>query len=280
MHEPRPHGVVVVGDVTSTMACTLAAVKLGLPVAHIEAGLRSGDRSMPEEINRIVTDALADLLFVSDPDGLWHLAHEGRPREQTWLVGNIMMDTLYNELKAAEQSTILQTLRLQAGAYAFMTLHRPSNVDTPQHLQQIVSTIQELSYDLPVVFAVHPRTRERISSLKSTTLGTEKFRLIEPLGYRENLCMMKNARMVISDSGGIQEETTVLNVPCLTLRENTERPITVELGSSELVGNDPAKIREAWYRALNGKWKITSSIPLWDGRTAERIVSQLGKQWL
>jgi UDP-N-acetylglucosamine 2-epimerase (non-hydrolysing) len=261
------------------MACALAAVKQGVPIAHVEAGLRSGDRRMPEEINRIVTDAVADLLFVSDPEGLIHLAREGQAREKIRLVGNIMMDSLFRELPRAAASTILQDLGLREKEYVYHTLHRPSNVDDPAVLGRLMRALGELCHDVPFVFAAHPRTRARLEQAAIPMPSPERFRVIEPLGYRDNVRMIRDARAVLSDSGGIQEETSVLGVPCLTLRENTERPITVELGSSELVGNDPERIREAWGRLMAGAWKPASPIPLWDGHTAERIVRHLRDVW-
>jgi UDP-N-acetylglucosamine 2-epimerase (non-hydrolysing) len=275
----KPRGVIVVGDVTSTMACALAAVKQGVPIAHVEAGLRSGDRQMPEEINRIVTDAVADLLFVSDPEGLIHLAREGQPREKIRLVGNIMMDSLFRELPQAAASAILQDLGLREKEYAYVTLHRPANVDDPAVLRRLMGVLGELCHDVPLVFAAHPRTRARLEQAGISVPAGERFQVVAPLGYRDNLRLIRDARGVLSDSGGIQEETSVLGVPCLTLRDNTERPITVELGSSELVGSDPVRIREAWGRLMAGNWKRASPIPLWDGHTAERTVRHLRDAW-
>jgi UDP-N-acetylglucosamine 2-epimerase (non-hydrolysing) len=275
----RPRGVIVVGDVTSTMACALAAAKMNIPVAHIEAGLRSGDRSMPEEINRIVTDAVSDLLFVSDPDGLINLSREGHPRERIQLVGNIMMDTLFRELPRAQSSSILKELELQPGGFVYLTLHRPSNVDDPAVMGRLMRLFTELSRQIPFVFSLHPRTRLQLERHAIPLVPSEQIRVVEPLGYRDNLRMLQSALAVLTDSGGIQEETAVLNVPCLTLRNTTERPITVQLGSSVLVGSDPAHIRQAWAQLMEGRWKTGSLIPLWDGRTAERIVHHLGMAW-
>lgn len=277
--EGKPRGVIVVGDVTSTMACALAAVKLGVPVAHVEAGLRSGDRAMPEEINRIVTDSVSDLLFVSDPDGLLNLGLDGQARDKIHFVGNLMIDTLVRELPAAESSRILEDVGVRPGEYAYLTLHRPSNVDDPDVLRGLMATLDELSRDLPFVFSVHPRTRARLAEAEIARPSERRMRLIEPLGYRDNLRMIQQAKVVLSDSGGIQEESSVLGVPCLTLRFNTERPITVELGSSELVGNEPARIRAAWDRLMRGSWKKAVPIPLWDGQTAPRIVARLKDAW-
>lgn len=275
----RPRGVVVVGDVTSTMACALAAAKLGVSVAHVEAGLRSGDRAMPEEINRVVTDALADLLLVSDPDGLGHLAREGRPREAVRYVGNVMVDTLLRELPAARDSNLLARLGLAPGHYAYLTLHRPSNVDDPAVLRGLLGAAAEIARETPVLFAVHPRTRARMAQVGLPDPPAAGILAVEPLGYRDSLRAIQCARAVLTDSGGIQEESSVLRVPCLTLRWNTERPVTVELGSSELVGNDPERIRAAWRRVCDGRWKQAADIPLWDGHAAERVVRCLREVW-
>lgn len=274
-----PRGVIVVGDVTSTMACTLVAAKLAVPVAHVEAGLRSGDRSMPEEVNRIVTDALADLLFVSDPEGMIHLAREGHSPDKIRYVGNVMMDTLFRELPEAERSDVLERLELRPQEYIYLTLHRPSNVDHPEVLRPLVSVLTEISRQITIVFAVHPRTRASLESLGIDLASEPGIKTIGPLGYRDNLRMIQCAKAVFTDSGGIQEESSVLDVPCLTLRYNTERPVTVELGSSELVGSDPDRIRQAWNRLNGGRWKKSSQIPLWDGQTAQRIVRGLREVW-
>lgn len=278
-NDGKPSGVIVVGDVTSTLACSLVAAKLNIPVAHVEAGLRSGDRTMPEEVNRIVTDSLANLLFVSDPQGMIHLSREGHPPENIRFVGNIMMDTLFRELPEAERSTILSELHISEGEYVYLTLHRPSNVDNPEVLKNLINTFITISKDIPIIFAVHPRTRANLSSFGIDMDRADGIKLIQPLGYRDNLRMIQCAKAVLTDSGGIQEESSVLNVPCLTLRNNTERPVTVELGSSELVGNDNERILEAWRVAYTGKWKQTSQIPLWDGHTGCRIVRDLKKAW-
>ena len=274
--KPTPRGVVVVGDVNSTLACSLAAAKLGIPVAHVEAGLRSGDRSMPEEINRIVTDALSDLLFVSDPEGLRHLGREGRPPERTWHVGNVMVDTLLRELPRARESTVLERLGVVKDRYAYMTLHRPSNVDDPGGLRDLVETVGVIAMQIPVVFAVHPRTAAR---LRSAEIELKRIIHVGPQGYHDNVRLIQDAKLVLTDSGGIQEEAAILEVPCLTLRQNTERPVTIELGSSELVGNNSAKILAGWRRVAEGRWKRAQQIPLWDGRAAERIAGHLKAQW-
>lgn len=273
----RPRGVVVVGDVNSTLACSLAAAKLGIPVAHVEAGLRSGDWSMPEEINRVLTDALAELMFVSEPGGLIHLEREGRPAERCWLVGNVMVDTLLRELPRADSSDVLARLKLSPAGYAYLTLHRAANVDDPATLGRIMSAVTAISDELPVVFAVHPRTAARLGALERPP--GPRVLLVGPQGYHDNVRLIRDARAVLTDSGGVQEEAAVLGVPCLTLRDNTERPITVELGTNELVGRDPGRILAAWRRVASGQAKRAGTIPFWDGRAASRIVERLRTQW-
>ncbi len=278
--EERPLGVIVVGDVNSTLACALAAVKLGLPVAHVEAGLRSFDRTMPEEINRVMTDAIADVLLVSEPAGAANLVREGRDSASISLVGNIMIDNLRHELPHAEQSEILEELGLQVRSYAYATLHRPANVDHEDVLRSLMRLLDDLSRELPIVLSAHPRTRHALERLALLPGEGGRLRLIPPQPYAHNLRLLRDAQLVLTDSGGIQEETAVLGVPCLTIRPNTERPITVELGTNEVVGTDPAAIADAWQRARYGKWKRGSEIPLWDGGTAPRIVGVLRKVWL
>jgi UDP-N-acetylglucosamine 2-epimerase (non-hydrolysing) len=278
--DPRPVGVVVVGDVNSTMACTLGAVKLGIPVAHVEAGLRSFDRTMPEEINRIVTDALADLLLVSEPSGEANLLREGISPGKIKLVGNVMIDSLTNELRVARELGMRERLGY-AGPYAFVTLHRPSNVDEPGRLAELVGLLERLGELVGVVFPVHPRTRGRLEQfgLFGRLESAAGVSLLGPLGYRESLGLMAEATVVITDSGGIQEETAFLRVPCLTVRPNTERPITIERGTSTLVGNDIGKIEPLVGDVLAGRYKRGGTIPLWDGHAAERIVTELITAW-
>ena len=275
--ESKPDLVLVVGDVNSTIAVALAAVKLGIPVAHVEAGLRSFDRSMPEEINRILTDALADYLFVTEEDAIEHLLREGRPREAIHFVGNVMIDSLRHFLPLAQHSTIGQELDLRDGArwrrFAVLTLHRPSNVDSSEKLAHVLGAIDSVAKEVPVIFPVHPRTQQKLTQAGIT--HHVNVRAIASLGYLDFLCLLSNAALVLTDSGGIQEETTALGVPCLTLRENTERPITISQGTNLLVGTDPAKIIAAATESLAGKGK-TGRIPqFWDGHTAERIVDVL-----
>ena len=276
-----PSGVVVFGDVNSTLACAIAASKLLIPVVHVEAGLRSFDRSMPEEINRIVTDLLSDLLLVSESSGLVNLGREGVPSEKIHFVGNIMIDSLQHMLPQAEERRTYEKYGLRAGEYAFLTMHRPSNVDYPETLGRLIGLFDQLATQLPVLFSVHPRTRSRINSLgkRLPTLNPD-FILTDPLDYLDSLCLQKFARLVLTDSGGIQEECSVLNIPCLTLRENTERPVTVEQGTSTLVGNDSRLIQDTLDELLKGEYKKGQPIPLWDGHTAERIVAILEAYFL
>lgn len=276
----RPVGVVVVGDVNSTLACTVAAAKLCIPVAHVEAGLRSFDRTMPEEINRIVTDALSDVLLVTEESGRANLLREGVAESKIHLVGNLMIDTLLRELPHARALKVPARFELEEGSFGLLTLHRPSNVDDPETLAALAGLLAELSRLLPLVFPVHPRTRARLDAAGlSDRLRGGGVIMIDPLGYRENLGLMAAARVVLTDSGGMQEETSVLRVPCLTLRENTERPITVDKGSSTLVGNDPAAIRDHFMEVIEGRYKPYSDIPLWDGRAGERSAAVLRAAW-
>jgi UDP-N-acetylglucosamine 2-epimerase (non-hydrolysing) len=278
----RPAACVVFGDVNSTLASALAAVKLGVPVAHVEAGLRSFDRSMPEEINRLLTDAIGELLLVSEPSGVENLQREGIPTERVRLVGNVMIDSLRRHLPAARARGLGRRLQLPAGGYGFVTLHRPPNVDDPATLRRVLELLHELSRQLPLVFAVHPRTRasaERAGLHRLLTEDPSRLLCTVPLSYLDSLSLLADARLAITDSGGLQEETSVLGVPCLTIRENTERPITLELGTSRLVGNDPGRIREAFAAVLRGDWPAGREIPLWDGRAGERVARCLG-EWV
>lgn len=273
----QPDWVLVVGDVNSTLACALVCVKLGVKVAHVEAGLRSRDRTMPEEINRLLTDQIADLLFTPSADADENLRAEGIPPERIRLVGNIMIDSLYKHLERSRQSRVKEQLGLTDQSYAVLTLHRPANVDDPIVFGRILGALEGISEQLPVIFPVHPRTRKRIAELglAARVANVKGLRLIDPLGYLDFLSLYSDARLVLTDSGGIQEETTVLGIPCLTLRENTERPITVTMGTNTIVGTDTAKITAAAFTALSETSKNAVSIPLWDGHTAERILAAL-----
>jgi UDP-N-acetylglucosamine 2-epimerase (non-hydrolysing) len=285
----RPDLVVVVGDVNSTMACAIVAAKLWVPVAHVEAGLRSFDRRMPEEINRVVTDALSDYLFTTCQDANENLRQEGISEERIFFVGNVMIDTLLKHKERASALGVLGQYGLDPGKYALVTLHRPSNVDEPTVLKGILEALGEIAKRLPVVFPAHPRTQERISEFglgdliqspePFAELGSGKQEnkpwLMEPLGYLEFLGLMADARLVLTDSGGIQEETTILGVPCLTLRENTERPITVTEGTNLVVGSHKERIAAEALRILEGERKAGRVPELWDGRAAERIVDVL-----
>jgi UDP-N-acetylglucosamine 2-epimerase (non-hydrolysing) len=272
LNERRPDLVLVVGDVNSTMAAALVASKLGIPVAHVEAGLRSFDRSMPEETNRLVTDTLSDYLFASEPSGVANLLAEGIPQERIFLVGNVMIDTLLKYRDKAAQTGVLEQLGLTRRNYAVATLHRPSNVDGIEHLASLMNMLTELARHLPVVFPVHPRTRERMEHAGLTERGVI---LMDPLGYLEFLRLTSEARLVLTDSGGIQEETTILQVPCLTMRENTERPITIEQGTNRLVGTDPEKILRAALDTLDAPPRLLAPPALWDGKASARILDVL-----
>jgi UDP-N-acetylglucosamine 2-epimerase (non-hydrolysing) len=273
----KPDWVVVVGDVNSTIACALVCSKLGVKVAHVEAGLRSGDRTMPEEINRILTDAISDLLFTTSEGAGENLQREGVSKNKIRFVGNVMIDSLLDHLKLAERSTVREDLGVTSGEYAVLTLHRPSNVDVIETFSGILSALLEISARLPIVFPVHPRTRGRIDEFGyGKLISNSSIKLIEPLGYLDFMRLYSGARLVLTDSGGLQEETTVLGIPCLTLRNNTERPVTVDLGTNELVGVDPKRIVTSAIRILENKKQAKKTIPpLWDGKAAGRICDEL-----
>lgn len=272
-----PALALVFGDVNSTMACAIAAVKLGVPTGHVEAGLRSFDRTMPEEINRVVTDHLADLLFTPSQDGNDNLAREGIPAERVHLVGNVMIDSLVACRAQIDAATVLSDLGLTAGEYVLLTLHRPSNVDREDSLRRILNALEAISRRVPVVFPVHPRTRQRLaaSDLKPLVEKLTRVRLLDPQPYCDFLHLQSKAKFVITDSGGVQEETTYLGVPCLTMRPNTERPVTIDHGTSILVGNQTEAIVQAANQILDGSAKRGRVPDLWDGQTASRIVSVL-----
>lgn len=273
--QEEPDLLLVVGDVNSTLAASLAAVKLGVPVAHVEAGLRSGDRAMPEEINRILTDSISTWLFTTEEEANLNLAAEGIPSERIHHVGNVMIDTLFDKLHEAKKRDTLERLGLEAGQYALLTLHRPSNVDDPRILRGIFDTLEQIHEKLPILFPVHPRTRASIEKMLGNT--QPRLQLAEPMGYLDFLKLMAEARLVFTDSGGIQEETTALGVTCLTLRDNTERPITVSEGTNTIVGSDPKTILIEAEKALQGDGKAGRTPRLWDGHAAGRILDILQK---
>lgn len=271
----QPDAVLVVGDVNSTIACGLVSVKRGVPLIHVEAGLRSNDRTMPEEINRVLTDAISDLLFCSEQSGVDNLLREGAAAENIHLVGNVMIDTLLKNREKAEATPVLEELDLPSGAFAVVTLHRPANVDDAATLAGLVDVLDTVQSDMPVVFPTHPRTLGRLEAtgLKSRVDAMAGLRLTAPIGYLEFLKLLSHARIVLTDSGGVQEETTILKTPCLTLRENTERPLTCEMGSNRLAGTSPAGIIAAYREAMTDGVPVPGIPPLWDGRAAERIAA-------
>ncbi len=297
----QPDLIIVVGDVTSTLACTLVAIKMGIKVAHVEAGLRSFDRTMPEELNRILTDSVADYLFVTEESGLQHLKNEGVADERVFFSGNVMIDSLVRYQEKAKTTTILEDLglatsdsrlstadsglatpdsRLSTADYIVMTMHRPANVDTKEGLESILELIELSSKDTKIIFPIHPRTRAHMEKfgLAERLDQAQNLIMTEPLGYLEFIQLMSNATAILTDSGGIQEETTYLGVPCLTFRDSTERPITVTLGTNQLLSDlDPKKTYAALQEILAGKVKKGSIPPLWDGKAAERIAAQLAE---
>lgn len=278
--ETQADAVLVVGDVNSTVACGLVAVKLGIGLIHVEAGLRSGDRTMPEEINRVVTDSISDLLFVTEKSGMENLRREGVPEDRIHFVGNVMIDTLRANREKAEASTILETLAVSPGEYLVATLHRPSNVDDPAVFSGILDAFDEIQRELPIVLPMHPRTRGSLMKLDlwSRIEQMSGLKIVDPLGYLDFLKLIANATAIMTDSGGIQEESTVLGVTCLTLRENTERPITIEQGTNTLVGTDPSRILAAYHQCRRQSVSEPPVPDLWDGRAAERI-AQILAQW-
>lgn len=276
----RPDLVIVVGDVNSTLACSIAAKKLCIPVAHVEAGLRSGDRTMPEEINRIVTDSISDYHFVTEPSALQNLRNEGHPEERLFFVGHVMIDNLFYQLNQLERTNVerypTHTLKSRLGEYGVVTLHRPSNVDHKDKLASTIAALGRVAQRLPLIFAVHPRTRAQIGSFGIAV--PDGLHLTEPLPYMEFLNLWKDAVIVLTDSGGVQEETTALGVPCATLRDTTERPITISNGTNVLVGSDPARIIAAAEAVVMGDRRRAFRRPeLWDGRAAARIVDTINQ---
>ncbi|MDZ7859486.1 MAG: UDP-N-acetylglucosamine 2-epimerase (non-hydrolyzing) [Candidatus Krumholzibacteriota bacterium] len=269
--------IIVVGDVNSTLACSLVGAKQHIPVAHVEAGLRSFDKNMPEEINRMVTDILSDYCFTTSPEAEVNLRREGIEKERIFFVGNIMIDSLKSYIEKAEESKILDALKVEKENYILVTLHRPSNVDEPEQFRSLYNVLVELSEAHTIVFPAHPRTRKIIDSRVQSFPRPSSLKLIEPVGYLDFLKLMKYAGLLVTDSGGIQEETTVLGVPCLTVRNNTERPVTIEMGTNSLVGTDPDKLLGAALKVMAEGGKEFSIPPLWDGKTAGRIVDVIEK---
>jgi UDP-N-acetylglucosamine 2-epimerase (non-hydrolysing) len=272
--------VLVVGDVNSTIACAVVASKLGIPIAHVEAGLRSYDRQMPEEINRVLTDQISDLLFTTEADAAVNLQREGVDPSKIHFVGNVMIDTLLAHRDRARATAAHVSLGLEPSAYGLLTLHRPSNVDDAAAFERLMGALDLISRDVPIVFPVHPRTRPVVarSATASAMESAGRLRLVDPLGYLDFIGLMERARVVLTDSGGVQEETTILGVPCLTLRENTERPVTITHGTNQLVGTNPQKIAEAWAR-VKAPTTPPPGPPLWDGQAAERIADILAGYW-
>ncbi|MBI9016861.1 MAG: UDP-N-acetylglucosamine 2-epimerase (non-hydrolyzing) [Phycisphaerae bacterium] len=277
--EHKPDAVLVVGDVNSTIACGLVAVKLGIKLIHVEAGLRSGDRAMPEEINRVLTDSISDMLFCTEQSGVDNLLAEGVSKARIHMVGHVMIDTLLTNLEKAKASNIHNEMNDNFGidcskGYGVLTMHRPSNVDDPIVFGRILDALEVIQNDMPIIFPMHPRTRKNIAG---TDLGNrvdnmKNLHLLDPIGYLDFLKLTSNAKLVLTDSGGIQEETTVLKIPCLTLRENTERPITAEIGSNQVVGTETQNILNAYNRLKDGSFREAQIPPLWDGNAAPRIV--------
>ena len=286
LDEKPPSAILVVGDVNSTLACALVATKKGIPVIHVEAGLRSFDRSMPEEINRILTDQISDLLFTTERSGQENLLREGIAASRIQFVGNVMIDTLRHNL---ERAIAVNQILLNAGKvmpaishtqYAVLTLHRPSNVDDPKTLQILLETIRKISVRLPVIFPLHPRTHEKIEKFGlGAMLDVPEILQLPPMGYLEMLGLLKGARLVLTDSGGIQEETTALGVPCITLRNNTERPVTVEEGTNTIAGQDPVKILEIFEGIMHNGGKVGKIPEYWDGQASKRIALAI-RGWL
>ena len=277
--ERRPDAVVVVGDVNGAVAAALVAAKLNVPLVHVEAGLRSGDRTMPEEINRLVIDAISDLLFCTEQAAVDNLSREGVDPAHVFLVGNLMVDTLLRHRARSAKSTVLETLGLRPGFYALVTLHRPSNTDERTRLAGLIDAVDAIQRELPVVLPLHPRLRAALArfGLERRLPSLRRLVATAPLGYHDFTKLMSAARVVLTDSGGVQEETTILQVPCLTLRENTERPVTVEVGTNRLAGCDPDRILTGFRQTMTER-RTTRTPPLWDGRAAGRIVSVLAAE--
>ena len=274
--ENRPDFVLVVGDVTSTMACAIVTKKAEISLIHVEAGIRSGDRTMPEEINRMVTDSITDYFFTTSEKATQNLKREGHPENTIFFVGNVMIDTLLTNLNRIKKPDFWNDFNLNPKEYYLLTLHRPSNVDKGSSFVDLLETISAHAGDSPIIFPVHPRTQQ---ILKETTSSFKNLYFVEPQGYLNFIYLLKNSKAILTDSGGITEEASILNVPCITFRDSTERPETCELGTNVLVGNDKKKISDAFKKLKDGQWKDTETIPLWDGKASERIIEQLLKEF-
>ena len=276
----KPDLVLVVGDVNSTAACSLVAAKMQIKIAHVEAGLRSFDRRMPEEINRMITDTLSDYLFVTEQSGLENLKKEGIADSKVFFTGNVMIDSLVFFLEKARGSSILSDLEINSDPYTLVTLHRPSNVDVKENLADLISVFETIAENGKIVFPMHPRTKKMMQSygLDARAAAIKNLIITEPIGYLDFMQLMQHARLVLTDSGGIQEETTYLQIPCLTVRENTERPVTIETGTNQLLGSDPQRITAAAQKIFAGGVKQGAIPELWDGKAAERIVHILKRQ--
>jgi UDP-N-acetylglucosamine 2-epimerase (non-hydrolysing) len=272
--QQRPDLVIVFGDVNSTMAAAIVASKLNIKIAHVESGLRSFDMTMPEEINRIVTDRLSEYLFITEKSAQINLEREGADKDKVFFVGNIMIDSLVTSLEKARQSQIVRELGMAPGSYALMTLHRPAGVDNEGLLAELLKSIEVVSRKIPVIFPCHPRTRKHLENINFAADSTN-MKILEPLGYLDFLSLQANAKLVLTDSGGVQEETTYLGIPCITIRENTERPITAEIGTNVIVGLNPKRVVEEADKILAGTIKKGKIPELWDGHTAGRIVDVL-----
>jgi len=274
LESEKPDLILVVGDVNSTAACSMVAAKMGVKIGHVEAGLRSFDRDMPEEINRLVTDVLSDFLFVTEQSGLDNLKREGIDDSKVFFTGHVMIDSLIYFLEKSKKSNILNEMNLNGLSYVLVTLHRPSNVDSKENLENLLNAFEEVGKNLEIIFPIHPRTRKMISTfnLESMVKSNSSLKLTDPVGYLDFMNLMQNAKLLLTDSGGIQEETTYLGIPCITMRENTERPITVDIGTNIIVGSDTKRIVSETEKILNGNGKKGKIPELWDGKAAERIV--------
>jgi UDP-N-acetylglucosamine 2-epimerase (non-hydrolysing) len=279
VEQQEPDLVLVVGDVNSTMACSIVASKMGVKIGHVEAGLRSFDRTMPEEINRLVTDALADYLFVTEKSGLENLRREGIAAGKIFFTGNVMIDSLVYFMQKAEKADIISRMNLKGHSYALITLHRPSNVDIKENFEKLLDAFAVIQEDLKIVFPIHPRSQKMLNSfgLSGRIEGMKNLMMIDPVGYIDFMQLLRQARLVLTDSGGIQEETTYLGIPCLTMRENTERPVTVEVGTNIIVGSDTQRIINESIKIIQNKTKSGKIPKLWDGHAAERIVQIIVK---